>query len=339
MSMTKNIVLSQTTILTKLPHVLKCNGPKLVPFFKTVAIFFILFPKSKYKTADMFYLTFKCLPICSLILFILLNGINLRGFEYSYSRRILTGLAFSLLGDALLVYDHAFFIHGVLAFGISHILYASAYGMRPLRVFMLPFMVLPVIVIYLMLSGVLYRPLSYVIYPYIGLTMFMIWRAMARMKIDNNEWTWTRFYSFLGGILFATSDALLALDRFVTPLVHSQLLVMATYYAAQLLIALSVVDSHEDTEMNFCVIQETDIIKIIQEHGKLLSQVNPDDLFALLSAKRAYIKQTVANTPIKAILMEKKVRIGQNIDLFLSRSPVMLFIKPAAQQHQQKKSN
>jgi hypothetical protein len=154
---------SQMTVLSKLPSVLKCNGPKLVPFFKTVAIFFILFPKSKYRTADMFYLIFKCLPICSLMLFILLNGINLRGFEYSYSRRILTGLAFSLLGDALLVYDHSFFIHGVLAFGISHVLYATAYGMRPLRVFMLPFMVLPVIVIYLMLSGVLYKPLSYVV--------------------------------------------------------------------------------------------------------------------------------------------------------------------------------
>ncbi|CAF1243207.1 unnamed protein product [Rotaria magnacalcarata] len=331
MSMTKSTILGQTNILTKLPNVIKCNGPKLVPFFKTVAIFFILFPKSKYKTADVFYLTFKCLPICSLILFILLNGINLRGFEYSYSRRILTGLAFSLLGDALLVYDHSFFIHGILAFGISHILYASAYGMRPLRGFMLPFMFLPLIVIYLMLSGVLYKPLSYVIYAYIFLTMFMIWRAMARIKIDNNEWTWTRFYSFIGGILFATSDALLALDRFVTPLVHSQILVMTTYYAAQLLIALSVVDSHEDVEMNFCVIQETDIIKAIQENGKLLSQMHRDDLIALLSAKHAYIKQTVANTQIKTRFMEKTVQIGQNIDLFLSRTPVMLLVKPAEQ--------
>lgn len=156
--------LNQTsTIRSKLQTVLKCNGPKLVPFFKTVAIFFILFPKAKYKTADLFYLVFKCLPILSLILFILLHGINLRGFEYSYARRILTGLAFSLIGDALLVYDHAYFIHGVLAFGISHILYATAYGMRPLRVFMLPFMLLPVIVIGLVLSGVLSRPLSYVV--------------------------------------------------------------------------------------------------------------------------------------------------------------------------------
>jgi hypothetical protein len=106
---------------------------------------------------------------------------------------------------------------------------------------------------------------------------------------------------------------------------------MTTYYAAQLLIALSVVDSREDTEMNFCVIQETDIIKLIQEQGKVLSQVHRDDLFALLSAKSASIQQTVANTQIITLLMEKKVQIGQNIDLLLSRRPVMLFVKRTEQ--------
>ncbi len=98
---------------------------------------------------------------------------------------------------------------------------------------------------------------------------------------------------------------------------------MATYYAAQLLIALSVVDSHEDTEMNFRVIQETDIIKIIQEHGKFLSQVHRDDLFALLAAKRAYIQETVANTQIITTIMEKRVRLSQNLILLLNRSPVI----------------
>ena len=108
---------------------------------------------------------------------------------------------------------------------------------------------------------------------------------------------------------------------------------MTTYYAAQLLIALSVVDSHEDTEMNFCVIQETDVIKIIQENGKFLSQVHRDDLLALLSAKHAYIKQTVNGTQIKTRLLEKKVQIGQNIDLLLNRTPVLLFVKAKQQKH------
>jgi len=109
---------------------------------------------------------------------------------------------------------------------------------------------------------------------------------------------------------------------------------MATYYGAQLLIALSVVDSREDPEMNFCVIQETDIIKIIQEHGKFLSQVHRDDLFALLSSKRAYIKQTVVNTQLITILMEKKIQIGQNIDLLLNRTPEMLSVKSLQQKNE-----
>lgn len=98
-----------------------------------------------------------------------------------------------------------------------------------------------------------------------------------------------------GGILFATSDALLAFDRFVAPLVHSQILVMTTYYAAQFLIALSVVDSHQDEEMNFRVIQETDVIKLIQENGLFLSQIDRETLFAQLSAKRESIQKTVVN--------------------------------------------
>lgn len=99
---------------------------------------------------------------------------------------------------------------------------------------------------------------------------------------------------------------------------------MTTYYAAQLLIALSVVDSHEDTEMNYCVIQETDIIKIIQEQGKFLSQGHRDYLFALLSAKRIYLQETVANAQIVTLIMEKKVQFGQHIVLFLNRTPVMV---------------
>lgn len=137
---------------------------------------------------------------------------------------------------------------------------------------------------------------------------------------------------YLGGILFATSDGLLALDRFVTPLAHSQILVMTTYYAAQLLIALSVVDSHQDTEMNDCVIQETDIIKLIQENGKRLSQVHGDALFTSLSAKRASLQQTVANASILHTFLEKKTRLGQYIDLLLDRKPMIVFIKSTDEQ-------
>lgn len=52
---------------------IKSVGPKLVPFFKSVAVYFVL------QVEQTFLLTacFKCLPIISLIIFILLHGISL----------------------------------------------------------------------------------------------------------------------------------------------------------------------------------------------------------------------------------------------------------------------
>lgn len=44
----------------------------------------------------------------------------------------------------------------------------------------------------------------------------------------------------VGGVLFVASDSALALDRFRRPFRGAQPLVLATYWAAQTLIALSI---------------------------------------------------------------------------------------------------
>ena len=89
------------SIISKLLFKIKSNGPKLVPFFKASAIFFVLYPT---KSSDsLVYLLFKCAPIAALCLFVILHGMGLN-FEYSYSRRILIGFFFSMFGDAFLVY-------------------------------------------------------------------------------------------------------------------------------------------------------------------------------------------------------------------------------------------
>lgn len=54
---------------------LKSVGPKLVPFFKTVAIYFVLLiPEER---PSLFAMLIKCLPIISLIVFVLLHGMSL----------------------------------------------------------------------------------------------------------------------------------------------------------------------------------------------------------------------------------------------------------------------
>jgi hypothetical protein len=92
-------------------NVVKHVGPKLVPFFKSVCVFFVLYPNEQPANAAsdspgrtsslLVYTIVKCVPIAALCLFVLMHGISLQ-FKYSYSRRIVTGLVFSMIGDACL---------------------------------------------------------------------------------------------------------------------------------------------------------------------------------------------------------------------------------------------
>ncbi|KAH9500042.1 Lysoplasmalogenase-like protein tmem86a [Bulinus truncatus] len=111
---------------------LKSVGPKLVPFFKTVAIFFVLFGLEEKQS--IFFCIIKCLPVVSLIVFVLLHGMS---FDecYRYSRRILVGLIFSVIGDAFLVWKHSYMNleMGLLCFAVAQTSYARAFGWRPFK--------------------------------------------------------------------------------------------------------------------------------------------------------------------------------------------------------------
>jgi len=64
---------------------LKSVGPKLVPFFKTVAIYFVIYGESGLES--IFHTLIKCLPIASLIIFVLLHGMSFSEY-YSYTRKV-----------------------------------------------------------------------------------------------------------------------------------------------------------------------------------------------------------------------------------------------------------
>ena len=54
---------------------LKSVGPKLVPSFKTVAVYFVLLNPTE--RASPMVALWKCLPVVSLVLFVYLHGISL----------------------------------------------------------------------------------------------------------------------------------------------------------------------------------------------------------------------------------------------------------------------
>ncbi|KAK3860183.1 hypothetical protein Pcinc_033755 [Petrolisthes cinctipes] len=220
-------------------QVVKSVGPKLVPFFKTVAIYFVLFIPSD--QPSFLAVVIKCLPVLSLIAFVLLHGMSL-GEEYAYSRRILLGLVMSVFGDALLVWEDLF-VHGLAAFLLAQLLYISAFGFRPFNVYVATVSYcLAALGCYVLVpgtSGVVALGLPV----YTTILMTMVWRAVSRVQFFQELWTWTKLCSCVGGVLFAVSDALIGFHAYYCTIPYSQALIMVTYYAAQLGISLSVVDS------------------------------------------------------------------------------------------------
>lgn len=229
-------------------NILKSVGPKTVPFFKTVAIFFVLYGAEE--RSHIFFCIAKCLPIISLIIFVLLHGMSLNKY-YRYSRQILTGLIFSVIGDALLVWKHTYvnFELGLLSFAIAQTMYAQAFGWRPFNPYAgVTFMVMGVI-LYLILQPYLGGMMMYLTPFYMFLINCMAWRAVARVQFFDDLWTWTKLCGCAGALCFLISDLTIAIDTWYIPVPFAHTIIMFTYYAAQFGISLSVVDSQVDELM------------------------------------------------------------------------------------------
>lgn len=137
---------------------------------------------------------------------------------------------------------------GLLMFAITHILYSSAFGMKPLDLKAGLMMGLISSSCYAFLYSYLSGPFTYLVAVYIALIGFMGWRAVAGMQLCNDLWTWTKLSACIGAMLFMVSDLTIAVNKFCFPVPYSRVIIMATYYAAQMLIALSAVESRDEED-------------------------------------------------------------------------------------------
>jgi len=219
-------------------RVLKSVGPKIVPFLKTVAVFLVLFGETS--SVTFFCMMIKCLPVLMLIHFVLLDGVNMTE-AYAYTRKIFIGLIFSVIGDALLVWE--LFEFGLLSFAIGHVFYTLAFGFKPRDYKKLLLSIVVGTLAYAYIAPGVKGILIYLVPLYIALIFAMTWRAGARVgKLSR----WTKQCSCAGALLFCISDFTIAVNKFAHPVPYSHTIIMSTYYAAQMLIALSVVDSQVD---------------------------------------------------------------------------------------------
>lgn len=133
-------------------------------------------------------------------------------------------------------------------FAITHILYSSAFGMKPLDLKAGLLMGVVSSSCYAFLYSYLSDPFTYLAAVYIALIGFMGWRAMAGVQLCNDLWTWTKLSACVGAMLFMVSDLTIALNEFCFPVPYSRFIIMATYYAAQMLIALSAVETRDEED-------------------------------------------------------------------------------------------
>ncbi|XP_061245306.1 lysoplasmalogenase TMEM86B [Bos javanicus] len=194
-------------------------GLGLLPFFLACAVYLLV------RNADQppwVNVLLKILPVLYLAGFL---GTAHPGGGY---RALLQGaLLCSAVGDACLVWPEAL-RYGMAAFGLAHLLYLRAFGLTPLK----PGLLLPLLLVFALYFRVLHPHMPpQVVWPLLAYSIVlvaMLWRGLARG--GSAHW---------GALLFVLSDSMLAWNIFTYLVPHGHLLVMTTYYSAQMLITLS----------------------------------------------------------------------------------------------------
>lgn len=156
-----------------------------------------------------------------------------------YRGLIAAGLLCSLAGDVLLMLPGDLFLPGLVAFLAAHLCYLTAFrsdggGAGPVGLLAL------VVLAGAGVLSVLWPSLGAMRIPvlvYVAVILTMCWMALGRWWVTRAPGSGL---AALGAVFFVASDSVLALDRFRSPIPMSPLLVLGTYYAAQILIASSV---------------------------------------------------------------------------------------------------
>lgn len=156
-----------------------------------------------------------------------------------YKTFVLAGLGFSLLGDIALTLPEKWFTAGLAAFLVAQVFYILAFrpgpGHQASTGLFLPFIFYGLLMFFILAPRL--GPLKLPVFVYIAAITIMAGFAAARF-VDLGG---TRpLLAFVGGILFLISDSVLAYDRFAKKIGPAQIIILGTYFPAQLLIALSV---------------------------------------------------------------------------------------------------
>jgi uncharacterized membrane protein YhhN len=192
----------------------------------------------EYKSTRTQVYLFKPLTTSLIILIAILSSIPASA-PPAYKWLITGGLILCLSGDIFLMLPSRFFLAGLGSFLAGHWFYTAAFSLDVGITFAWWLLIL------LIYGGFMYRLLQphlgkmrRPVIVYIIFILLMAWAALGRWSALN---TTGALLSAAGAILFVISDSVLALDRFRQKFKAARIIVLSTYWAAQWLIAYSVI--------------------------------------------------------------------------------------------------
>lgn len=177
-------------------------------------------------------------PLATLLV-IALALYDTRAVAGPYRTWVVRGLVASLVGDVLLMLPQDLFLPGLVAFLVAHLCYLRAFTsdarFSAVIATGVPLILAAVVIVRLMWPGL--GALRLPVIAYVGVIVAMAWQALERWRQGSHAGA---TFAGVGALLFMTSDAALGINRFRGALPGSAMVVLATYYAAQFLIAASV---------------------------------------------------------------------------------------------------
>ena len=160
-----------------------------------------------------------------------------------YATWLVGGLLASAMGDVCLVWPERFFTRGLASFLIAHCFYVGAFASGAAAGGMAwPWLagILGAAAILLARLWPLLGRVRGAVLVYVAVIAVMVWTAARRAGAPATPVP-SGVLALAGALLFMTSDAVLALNRFARRIPAAHAVVMLTYYAAQTLIASSAV--------------------------------------------------------------------------------------------------
>ena len=201
-----------------------------------VVISAILHIRADYKKQR--YQTYIYKPL-TISLIVLIGIIQTAEVSSVYRYLIISGLAFALMGDIFLMLPSDRFLYGLASFLVTHIFYILAFisdSSFPVNfLFLLPGLIVGLIILKLLLPHTGSKTIPVIIYSII--LVILMWQAVGRI---DESFTHSAIVALVGTVLFIFSDAALAFNRIVRNYASAQLLILSTYYSAQLFIVYSI---------------------------------------------------------------------------------------------------